>query len=116
MTDRILSRQFHGAEGAEAWRVLPDGAYAFFRTDSLIASVRFIDAISELVRQSDEPAIDIRGDGVTVLIRAFKGRDFGLVQSDLDLARAISTTAREIGLTAEPAAIQKTCIRRPLSS
>jgi hypothetical protein len=25
MTNRILSRQFHGAEGAEAWRVLPDG-------------------------------------------------------------------------------------------
>ena len=25
MTDRILSRQFHGTEGAEAWRVLPEG-------------------------------------------------------------------------------------------
>ena len=68
MTDRILSRQFHGAEGAEAWRVLPD--------------------------------VDIRGEGVTVLIRAFKGRDYGLEQSDLDLAQTISTTAREMGLTA----------------
>jgi hypothetical protein len=38
-----------------------DGAYAFFRTDSLIASARFIDAISGLVREGDEPYIDIRG-------------------------------------------------------
>ena len=43
---------------------------------------------------------------MTVLIRAWKGRDYGLVQSDLDLARAISAAAGEIGLTAEPAAIQ----------
>ena len=109
MTDRILSRQFHAAKGAEAWRVLPDGAYAFFRTDSLIASARFVDAISRLVAAADEPyepCIDIRGDGVTVLIRAFKGCDFGLVESDLDLARGISAAAREMALTAEPAAIQ----------
>ncbi len=106
MTDRILSRQFHGAEGAEAWRVLPDGAYAFFRTDSLSTSARFIDAISRLAGDGVGPDIDIRGDGVTVLIRAFKDRDYGLVQGDLDLARAIATAAREIGLTAEPAAIQ----------
>jgi 4a-hydroxytetrahydrobiopterin dehydratase len=110
MTDRIFSRQFHAAQGAEAWRVLPEGAYAFFRTDSLFACARLVDAISGLVRDGDAPDIDIRGDGVTVLIRAFKGRDYGLVQTDLDLARAISTAAREIGLTAEPAAIQSLSI------
>ena len=110
MTDRILSRQFHGAEGAEAWRVLPDGAYAFFRTDSFSTSARFVEAISLLIGEDDEPWIDIRSDGVTVLIRAFKERDYGLVQSDLDLARAISTAGREIGLTAEPAAIQSLSI------
>jgi 4a-hydroxytetrahydrobiopterin dehydratase len=110
MTDRILSRQFHAAEGVEAWRVLPDGAYAFFRTDSFSMSARFVEAINGIVREGNEPYIDIRGDCVTVLIRAFKGRDFGLVQSDLDLARAISTAAREVGLTAEPAAIQSLSI------
>ena len=50
MTDRILSRQFHAAAGAEAWRVLPDGAFAFFRTDSFISSAGFVAAISRLVR------------------------------------------------------------------
>ena len=90
--------------------MLPDGAYAFFRTDSFSTSARFVEAIGGLVREGDAPYIDIRGDGVTVLIRAFKGRDFGLVQADLDLAQAISTTARKIGLTAEPAAIQSLSI------
>ena len=110
MTERILSRQLHRAEGAEAWRVLPEGAYAFFRTNSFGTSSRFVEAISGLAREGDEPDVDIRGDGVTVLIRAFKGRDYGLVQSDLELAQAISTTARELGLTAEPAAIQSLSI------
>ena len=97
MTDRIFSRQFHAAEGAEAWRVLPEGAYAFFRTDSFVVSARFVDAISGLVREGDEPHVDIRSDGVTVLLRAFKDAGFGLVQTDLDLARAISIIAREGG-------------------
>jgi 4a-hydroxytetrahydrobiopterin dehydratase len=110
MTDRVLSRHFHAAEGAEAWRVLPEGAHAFFRSDSFRTSARLVDAIARLVRDGNDPDIDIRGDGVTVLIRAFKGREFGLVQSDLELARAISTAARATGLTAEPAAIRSLSI------
>lgn len=53
--------------------MLPEGAYAFFRSDSFAAAVRFIDAISGLVGEGDRPDIDIRHDGVTVLLRAFKG-------------------------------------------
>lgn len=107
MTERVYSRQFHAAEGAEAWRVLPEGAYAFFRTDSFVASARFVDAISRLVGEPGAgPMIDIRRGGVTVLISAFRGDEFGLVQSDLDLARSISSAAGEMGLVADPAAIQ----------
>jgi 4a-hydroxytetrahydrobiopterin dehydratase len=106
LSDRVFARQFHAAEGAEAWRVLPEGASALFRTDSFAASSRFVAATSLLVREGDEPHIDIRGDGVTILLRAFKEAGYGLVQADLDLARAISTTAREMGLSADPRAIQ----------
>jgi 4a-hydroxytetrahydrobiopterin dehydratase len=105
MTERLYSREFHGAAGAEAWRVLPEGAYGFFRTDSFVAAARFVDSIAPLVPEGGAPLVDIRGDGVTVLIRAFKGREYGLVQRDLDLARSISAIAREMGLVAEPAAI-----------
>ena len=106
MTDRIFSSQFHAAEGAEAWRVLPEGAYAFFRAESFAASARFVGAISHLVGEGDAPQVDIRGDGVTVLLRAFKAEGYGLFQPDLDLARAIATTASELGLSADPQAIQ----------
>jgi 4a-hydroxytetrahydrobiopterin dehydratase len=106
MTDRVLSRHFHAAEGAEAWRVLPEGALAFFASDSFSRSVEFLAAIRGLVGDGTAPDIDVRPDGVTVLVRAFKGRDFGLVRADLDLARAISTAARALGLHPDPAAIQ----------
>ena len=43
MDDRIYSRQFHVAEGAEAWRILPEGAAAFFRTESFGTAARFVD-------------------------------------------------------------------------
>jgi 4a-hydroxytetrahydrobiopterin dehydratase len=108
--DRVYSSRFHAAEGAEAWRVLPEGAYAFFRTDSFSASARLVGAISEHLRDGDAPAVDIRGDGVTVLIGAFKDEDFGLVERDLELARSISRTAETLGLTADPSAIQSLSI------
>ncbi len=110
MTDKILPRQFHAAEGAEAWRVLPEGAYAFFRTGSFAVSARLVQAIIGLLRQGDEPDVDIRRDGVTFLIRALKGERYGLAQADLDLARAISRAARGMGLTADPAAIRSLSI------
>jgi len=111
MSDRIYSQQFHAAEGAEAWRVLPEGAYAFFRADSFPASARLVGAIGGLLGEGDDaPNVDIRADGVTVLLRAFKGEQFGLVQSDLDLARSIATAAHEMGLAADPSAIQSLSI------
>jgi 4a-hydroxytetrahydrobiopterin dehydratase len=108
--DRIFSHQFHAAEGAGAWRVLPEGAYAFFRSESFAASARFVEAISGLVGEGEAPHVDIRSDGVTVLIGAFKGEHFGLVQRDLDLARSIAATADEMGLTPQPSTIQSLSI------
>jgi 4a-hydroxytetrahydrobiopterin dehydratase len=106
MMERIFSQQLHAAKGAEAWRVLPEGAYAFFRSKSFAAAARFVDVINGLVGDGDAPQVDIRLDGVTVLLRAFKREHFGLVQSDLDLARSIAAAAAEMELTADPSAIQ----------
>src|SRR5262245_40625475 len=110
MNERVFSRQFHAIAGAEAWRVLPDGAFAMFRTDSFTESLRFVEAIGGLVGDGAAPDIDIRRDGVTVLIRAFKGTDYGLVRRDLDLALAISRAATEQGLAADPGAISSLSI------
>jgi 4a-hydroxytetrahydrobiopterin dehydratase len=110
MEDRVFSRDFHAAEGAEAWRVLPEGAYAFFKTDSFAASARLVQAIGDLLDGADAPHVDIRADGVTVLIGAFKGEHFGLVRRDLALARSIAVTASDLGLQADPSAIQSLSI------
>lgn len=114
MSERIFARQFHAAEGAEAWRVLPEGASAFFRTDSFATATRFASRIGELVAAADgvdgAPHVDIRGDGVTVRLRAFKASGYGLFHEDLDLARAIASAADELGLAADPSAVQSLSI------
>jgi len=110
MTDRVYSAEFHAADGAEAWRVLPEGAHAFFRTDSFAASARFVGAIADLLGDGLAPHVDIRADGVSVLLRAFKGEQFGLDRDDLDLARRIRAAARDLGLAADPSAIQSLLI------
>jgi 4a-hydroxytetrahydrobiopterin dehydratase len=110
VSERIHSKQFHAADGAEAWRVLPEGAYAFFRSGSFAASVRLVEAIGRLAPGGGEPDVDIRGDGVTVLLGSFKPEGYGLTQADLEFARAISTAAADLGLTAEPTGIQSLSI------
>ena len=66
MSEQIGPKAFHDAEGTEDWRVLGDGAYAFFRTGSLAESVRFINAIAAVPGiEANPPDIDVRHDGVT---------------------------------------------------
>jgi 4a-hydroxytetrahydrobiopterin dehydratase len=110
VSERINARQFHEADRARDWRLFPEGAYAFFRTPSFAESVRLVEAIGRLAPSGSEPDVDIRGDGVTVLLRAFKREAYGLTQADLKLAPAISTAAVGLGLTAEPTEIQSLSI------
>lgn len=110
VSERISSRQFYEADSAGDWRIFPEGAYAFFRGASFAASVELVEAIGRLAPSGSEPDVDIRGDGVTVLLRAFKPEAYGLTQADLKLALAISTAAAGLGLTAEPTGIQSLLI------
>jgi 4a-hydroxytetrahydrobiopterin dehydratase len=110
VSERIDARQFHEADRAGDWRLFPEGAYAFFRTRSFAASVRLVEAIGRLAPSGGEPDVDIRGDGVTVLLRAFKREAYGLTQADLKLAPAISTAAAGLGLAAEPTGVQSLSI------
>jgi hypothetical protein len=47
-TERVTPRQFHEADGVGDWRVLGEGACAYFRTGSFAAGARFVHAIGEL--------------------------------------------------------------------
>jgi 4a-hydroxytetrahydrobiopterin dehydratase len=107
MTDQISPKQFREAEGAEDWRVLGDGANAYFRTGSFAAGARLVEAISELPGVDEHhPDIDVRHDGVTVRLITFTDSYGGMTRRDLELARQVSAAARKLGLTADPSAVQ----------
>lgn len=107
MTDGISPRQFHEAAGVEDWRVVGDGACAFFRTGSFAASARLVQAISGLAGLDDRPPdIDLRHDGVTVRLITITDDYYGMSQGDVELARQISGIARELGLSADVSAVQ----------
>jgi 4a-hydroxytetrahydrobiopterin dehydratase len=106
-TDTITPTQFREAEGAEDWRVLGDGANAFFGTRSFAESARLVHAISELPGVEDnKPDVDVRHDGVTVRFLTINEDYAGMTNRDLELARKISAAAKKIGLTADPSAVQ----------
>jgi 4a-hydroxytetrahydrobiopterin dehydratase len=105
MTDEISPEAFLGSEGVEDWRVTSDGACALFHAGSFAASARFVQALVELGGEHD-PDVDVRGGDVTVRLVTTTDAYFGMTRRDADLARRISATAREHGLTPDPAAVQ----------
>jgi 4a-hydroxytetrahydrobiopterin dehydratase len=107
VSEAITPTQFHEAAGAEDWRVVGDGACAYFRAGSFAAGARLVQAIGELAGIDDHaPDVDLRPDGVTVRLITMTADYAGMTQRDLDLARQISTVAREQGLTADPSSVQ----------
>jgi 4a-hydroxytetrahydrobiopterin dehydratase len=107
MNDKLTPTQFRESEGVDDWRVLGDGANAYFRTGSYEASARLVQAICELPGVDDQrPDIDVRHDGVTVRMVAFIEGYGGMLRSHVELARKISAAARKLGLSADPSAVQ----------
>jgi 4a-hydroxytetrahydrobiopterin dehydratase len=107
MTDHISPEQFQDSEGVQDWRVLGDGACAYFRTGSFAAGARLAQAISELPGIDDHhPDVDLRHDGVTMRLVTVSDDYYGMSRRDVDLARQISAAARKLGLSADPSAVQ----------
>jgi len=106
-TKPITLREFQEADGLEDWRVLSDGASAFFRTASFRASTELVRAIGERTDDAGHPPdVDIRSDGVTVRLITITDGYYGMSQRDIELARQISAVARGQGLSADPSAVQ----------
>ncbi|WP_020390290.1 VOC family protein [Kribbella catacumbae] len=78
------------------WRTIGGGASAWFEVPSLTAGAALIERIADLMDGDDLPALELRASGVRVRIS----------MADVELARAISAAAQELGLTANPAALQ----------
>jgi 4a-hydroxytetrahydrobiopterin dehydratase len=106
-TDPITADEFSEAEGTADWRVVSEGACAFFATPSFAASAALVQAIAEGIDDAGHPPeVDIRSGGVTMRLLTVAQAHYGLSRRDLDLALAISRVARDRGLVADPAAIQ----------
>jgi 4a-hydroxytetrahydrobiopterin dehydratase len=107
MSEPITPRQFHDADGAKEWRVLGEGACAYFHTGSFSAGARLVHAISELAGLHDHhPDVDLRYGGVTVRLITITDDYYGLSECDVELARQISAVARELGVSADPSVVQ----------
>jgi 4a-hydroxytetrahydrobiopterin dehydratase len=111
MTEGITAREFHATEGLEDWRVVGDGACTFFRIESFAVAARLVQAISELPSLDDHPPdVDMRRDGVTVRLITIADDWYGMSTRDVEVARQISAVARELGLYADPSAVQSVLV------
>jgi 4a-hydroxytetrahydrobiopterin dehydratase len=107
MTKPITMRQFHETAGVEDWRVVGDGACTYFVTGSFAGGARLVQAISDLDGlEEHHPDIDLRYSGVTVRLLTMTPGYAGLSERDVELARQISAVARDLGLRADPSAVQ----------
>ena len=111
MTDGIPPREFEASEGVEDWRLVSDGAGAFFPTESFAASARLVAAIAAIPGSEDHPpAVDIRAGGVSVRLLTATADWYGPGRRDVTMARAISAAARALGLTADPSRVMSLLI------
>ena len=111
MTTPISGRVFGESPGTEDWRVISDGACAYFPVDSLASAIRFVQEIGVIPgMDAHPPDIDIRPDGVTVRLITNADGYFGMSQHHVEQARQISAAARELGLTSQPSAVQSILI------
>jgi 4a-hydroxytetrahydrobiopterin dehydratase len=106
MTDRITPREFQESEGVGDWRLLSEGACAFFPTGSFAVGARLVAEISELTDLEDQVDVDVRHDGITVRLITITDDYYGMRRRHVELARQISAAAREQGLAADPSRVQ----------
>ncbi len=98
-------QEFLAAEGVEDWVVLHGGATAVFRVPSLGEAARLAVAVAQI------PGLDGSGALLTVAddrlsVRLTRGV-FRLEARHIDLARAVSATARRHGAVADRSGVQE---------
>jgi 4a-hydroxytetrahydrobiopterin dehydratase len=104
MAKQITDAEFSTTDGVAEWRALFWGAKTLYETGDFATGARFVAAVAEVADAvGHSPLIDLRPDTVTVQVIT---PGVGLSDLDLELARRISVVAAELGLTADPSAVQ----------
>ena len=100
---QILSFAEVEAAGLTDWRQLFEALRTRFRTGSFNLGLDLVTRIAALADEADHhPDVDLRYPHVNVAI--FSHDVFGVTSRDLDLARAISAAAADLGIEADPTA------------
>ncbi|HVX08077.1 VOC family protein [Humibacter sp.] len=104
MVEPITSRQFHEFPGVADWRVLSDGATAYFRTGSFAKGLEFVNRIGALADAADHhPDIGLRYSAVLVKLMTHEMMpNAWLSERDASLAARISEVAQELGIASDP--------------
>jgi 4a-hydroxytetrahydrobiopterin dehydratase len=91
------------AAGLDDWRQLFEALRTRFRTGGFNQGLELVTRIAALADEADHhPDVDLRYPHVNVTI--FSHDVFGVTSRDVDLARAISAAAAELGIEADPTA------------
>jgi len=105
MSDAIRIKEF--LAGAPDWRIVSDGAVAFFPTESLTVSAGLVDTLANVPGLGEHNfGIDVRREGVTVRVVTLREDMMGMTRRDVELAQQVSEVARSLGLHAEPSQVQ----------
>src|SRR2546428_4840601 len=103
MTARITPTRFHESDGVEDWRVVGEGACAYFRTGSFAAGAGLVKAISEVAGPDDHhPDIDLRHDGVMARLITIPPPYTGVTERDVEMARQVFPGAAQPNLPPPP--------------
>jgi 4a-hydroxytetrahydrobiopterin dehydratase len=102
-TSEILSFTDVEAAGLSDWRQLFEALRTRFKTGDFATGLRLVNRIGELAESANHhPDVDLRYPHVNVALCSHDV--FGVTSRDIDLARAISAAAAELGVAADPTA------------
>ncbi len=100
---RVLTFAEVEAAGLADWRQLFEALRTRFKTGGFNQGLELVTRIAALADQADHhPDVDLRYPHVNVTI--FSHDVFGVTSRDVDLARAISAAAADLGIAADPTA------------
>jgi 4a-hydroxytetrahydrobiopterin dehydratase len=103
-TSEILSFSDVEAAGLSDWRQLFEALRTRFLTRDFTTGLRLANRVGELAEAANHhPDVDLRYPHVNITL--FSHDVFGVTSRDVDLARAISAVAAELGVRADPTVV-----------
>jgi 4a-hydroxytetrahydrobiopterin dehydratase len=101
----VSAAQFSAEEGLQDWRVLWWQAFGLFRTGDFATGLRLVNEIGRLAEAADHhPDLNFRYGVLEVRLATHD--TMSLTTADVELCRAISAAAADLGVAADPAAIR----------